>query len=194
MLPKPHPRRTQRPTARAGMSLVEVMVSLLVVTVATYILTYTIMASVAHSGSKREKNLAVEAATNMIERLRACPPQDVFTLYNSVGNDDPYGAGTAPGSFFEVDGLDAQLDQGGRPVPVGEILMPGQDGTLDESTTDPLFGLPRDLDGSMFIETGDCSDRYIFLPVIVRVKWRGKLGNRSIDIATVVVDVQRAQK
>ena len=84
------------------MSLVEVMVSLLVITVATYILTYTIMASVAHTGSKREKTLAVEAATNMIERLRACPPQDIFALYNDTAADDPYGAGTGPGATFLV--------------------------------------------------------------------------------------------
>ena len=190
ILPTPHTRHGS--PARAGMSLVEVMVSLLVVTVATYILTYTIMASVAHSGTKREKNLAVEAATNMIERLRACPPQDVFSLYNEIGTDDPYGASTAPGDTFDVPGLTPQLDLREQPLPIGQILMPGTNGVLDESVADAEFGLPRDLDGSMFIETGDCADRYIFLPVIVRVRWRGKLGDRSIDIATVVVDVQRS--
>jgi hypothetical protein len=175
------------------MSLVEVMVSLLVVTVATYILTYTIMASVAHSGSKREKNIAVEAATNMIERLRACPPQDVFSLYNTVGTDDPYGATTGPGDTFDVPGLEPQRDARGNPIPIGQILMPGNGAVLDESLTDAQFGLPRDLDGSMFIETGDCSNRYIFLPVIVRIQYRGKLGDRNVEIATVVVDVQRTQ-
>ena len=169
------------------------MVSLLVVTVATYILTYTIMASVAHSGSKREKNIAVEAATNMIERLRACPPQDVFSLYNTVGTDDPYGATTAPGDTFDVPGLEPQLDARGNPLPIGVVLMPGNGAVLDESVVDQRFGLPRDLDGSMFIENGDCSNRYIFLPVIVRIQYRGKLGDRNVEIATVVVDVQRTQ-
>lgn len=177
--------------ARAGMSLIEVMVSLLVITVATYILTYTIMASVAHTGSKREKNLAVEAATNMIEGLRACPPQDIFALYNETPADDPYGEGTSPGSIFAIPGLDPQQDAQGRDLPLGQILMPGDGMVLDESIEDARFGLPRDLDGSMFIEEGNCADRYIFLPLTVRVQWNGKLGNRHVEIATVIVDVQR---
>lgn len=176
---------------RSGMSLVEVMVSLLVITVATYILTYTIMASVAHTGSKREKGLAIEAATNMIERLRGCPPQDIFALYNGSAADDPYGAGTAPGPAFDVPGLDPQLNARGIALPVGQILMPGNGAVLNESVADARFGLPRDLDGSMFIEDDDCSDRYIFLPLTVRVQWNGKLGNRNVEISTVIVDVQR---
>lgn len=180
--------------SRAGLSLVEVMVSLLVVTVATYILTYTIMASVAHSDTKREKNLAVEAASNLVERLRACPPQDVFALYNTVPTDDPYGPGTGPGDTFDVPGLDPQLDTRGNPLPIGQVLMPGAGATLKETAIDASFGMPRDLDGSMFIEDRDCADTYIFLPVIVRVQWRGRLGDRRTEIATVVVDLQRAPR
>ncbi|QDV07119.1 hypothetical protein Poly30_26380 [Planctomycetes bacterium Poly30] len=175
------------------MSLVEVMVSLFVITVATYILTYTIMASVAHTGSKREKNLAVEAATNVIERLRACPPQDIFALYNDTPIDDPYGAGTGPGSTFLVAGLDPQKNARGQDLPVGQVLMPGNGAVLNESVVDARFGLPRDLDGSMFIEDDDCADRYIFLPLTIRVQWNGKLGNRHIEMSTVIVDVQRLQ-
>ncbi len=167
------------------------MVSLMVITVATYILTYTIMASVAHTGAKREKNLAVEAATNMVERLRACPPQDIFALYNDTAADDPYGAGTGPGPFFQVPDLDPQLDERGNPLPIGVILMPGANGVLDESQADARFGLPRDLDGSLFIEPRNCADSYLFLPLSVRIQWTGKLGNRHIEIATVIVDVQR---
>lgn len=175
------------------MTLIEIMVSLLIITVASYILTSTIMASVAHSASKAEKNVAAEAATNMIERIRACPPQDIYALYNDFAGDDPYGPGTAPGATFDVPGLDPQLDARGNPLPLGTILMPGVAGVLDETVANARFGLPRDLDGSMFIEAGDVADSYLLLPVTVQVNWLGRLGPRKVEIATVVVDSQRME-
>lgn len=171
-----------------GVSLVEVMISLLVVTVATYILTSTVMASVMNAGFKRERAAAAEALSNAIERIRACPPPDVFKLFNADPSDDPYGPGTGFGNRFEIPGLDPQFDENGLALPVGEILLPGRGTLLDESAKQPEFGLPRDLDGSMFIEAGDCSNRYVLLPLIVRARWKGRLGNRRMEIATVVVD------
>lgn len=173
---------------RTGLSLVEVMVSVMIVTVATYILTSTVMASVMNASYKRERAAAAEALSNMVEEIRARPAAEVFALYNSVSTDDPYGPGTGFGHRFDIPGLDPQLGSKGEALPVGEILLPGRGAWLDESLSQPEFGLPRDLDGSMFIEAGDCSDRYILLPLIVRARWNGRLGDRQMEIATVVVD------
>ncbi|MEM8709531.1 MAG: hypothetical protein AAGG01_01150 [Planctomycetota bacterium] len=164
------------------------MISLMILTVATYILMSTVTASAASASAKREKALAAEAVSNMIERIRACPPRDVFKLFNSDPSDDPYGKGTGHGPYFDIDGLDPQLDARGNPLPLGEILLPGARGMLDESLSQPEFGLPRDLDGSMFIEPGDCKDRYVLLPLIVRARWSGRLGERDFQMATVAVD------
>ncbi len=173
---------------RTGLSLVEVMVSLVIVTVATYILTTTVMASVMNASYKREKAAAAEALANMVEEIRARPASEVFALFNSDSSDDPYGPGTGFGHRFEIPGLDPQLDRSGKPRSVGEILLPGRGAWLDESFSQAEFGMPRDLDGSMFVESGDCSDRYVLLPLIVRARWRGRLGDRQMEIATVVVD------
>ena len=176
---------------RSGFSLVEVMVSLLVITVASYILTSSVMASVVNAAQRREKAAAAEALSNMVEELRARPAGEVFALYNDDPSDDPYGPGTGFGHEFDIPGLDPQRNNKGEAFAIGEILMPGRGAWLDESFSQPEFGLPRDLDGSLFVEAGDCSSRYVLLPLIVRARWTGRLGDREIKIATVVVDTPK---
>lgn len=169
------------------MSMVEVMIALTVVTVATYILTSTVMASMSAIGRKREKAIAADSLSNMIERIRSCPPQDVFALFNDDPSDDPYGPGTAPGPTFAVPGLEPAAGVDAYEA-IGEVLMPGDGAVLNEAATETLFGLPRDLDGSLFIEDDDCSDRYVLLPVIVKITWNGAGGDRTLQMATVVMD------
>lgn len=175
---------------RRGLTLVEVMVAFLVLSVAVYILSSTVTASVSHSIVKAEKTLAVEAAMNTIERIRAMPQADVFGLHNGDPSDDPYGPGTGPGNTFDVEGLDCIP---GRPA-VGTVLMPGSGAVLNESAVQPEFGLPRDLDGNLIIEQGDCSDRYIVLPLTIRIEWQSRLGPRSFEIATMLADLAKWQE
>ncbi|MEM9379953.1 MAG: prepilin-type N-terminal cleavage/methylation domain-containing protein [Planctomycetota bacterium] len=179
---------------RSGFSIVEVMVSVVIVTVAVYILTSTVTAAVSHSIVKRQRTLAVEAAMNVIERMRALPPEDVFALFNDDEGDDPYGEETGYGPYFDVEGLDGLLDTKGDELPVGEVLLPGDGAVLDESLSQPELGLPRDLDGNLVIEPGNCADRYIVLPVLVRVEWMSRLGPRRFDMATMVVDLAKLEE
>ncbi|MEM6571379.1 MAG: prepilin-type N-terminal cleavage/methylation domain-containing protein [Planctomycetota bacterium] len=187
-------RDTASSRRRSGFSIVEVMVSVVIVTVAVYILTSTVTAAVSHSIVKRQRTLAVEAAMNVIERMRALPPEDVFALFNEDAADDPYGQGTGFGPLFDVEGLDGLLDENGEELPVGQVLLPGDGSILDESADQPEFGLPRDLDGNLVIEAGDCADRYIVLPVLVRVEWMSRLGPRRFDMATMVVDLAKLEE
>ncbi len=183
-------RESAKVNRRRGLTLIEVMVAFLVMSVAVYILSSTVTASVSHSIVKAEKTLAVEAAMNTIEKIRAMPQADIFALHNSDPSDDPYGPGTGPGNTFDVDGLERIP---GRPS-VGTILMPGTGAVLDESATQPEFGLPRDLDGNLVIESGDCSDRYIVLPLTIRIEWQSRLGPRSFEIATMLADLAKWQE
>lgn len=165
--------------------------SIVVVTVAVYILTSTVAAAVSHSVVKRQRSAAVEGAMNVIERMRALPPQDVFALFNEDSADDPYGEGTGFGPTFEVQGLDGLIDAAGNEAPVGRVMLPGDGAILDETFEQPLFGLPRDLDGNLVIEPGNRADSYIVLPVLVRVEWMSRLGPRRFDMATMVVDLAK---
>ena len=80
-----------------GMTLVEVMVAVLILTVSVYLLSSNITAAIAHSSIKRERAIAVEASMNILERMRSERFDELFALYNAVAGDDPGGAGTAPG-------------------------------------------------------------------------------------------------
>ena len=188
------PTRSQSEASRAGLTMIELMISIVILSVATFILSSTVTATVTHSITKAEKTRAVEAAMNKIEEIRALPQEDIFALYNGVAKDDPYGPGSAPGSLFSVPGLDPRMDPNGNPVSVGRVLLPGTDGILDETAVQPEFGLPRDLNGNLVIESGDVSDSYLVLPLIVRIEWNGRLGTRSFEMATMLADLAKWQE
>ena len=178
------------------MTLVEVMVSFLVLTVAVFMLSSTITASIAHTDSKRERAMAVEAAMNVLERMRAMPFEDLFALYNSVGSDDPGGPGSAPGKFFNVPGLDpipVPPPKEGPPPPnfVGEIILPGPGPELIETLSLQSLGLPRDLNGDLAVRSDDVAKTYKILPVLVRLRWQGSGGPRTLEIPTIFSGMEK---
>ena len=99
-------RRRGRSDRRA-FSMIEVVVVLLVMSVAIGIFASTVVAGAQQRAVNREKALAADAARAMIERLHNEKFGQVFPLYNGLAEDDPGGAGTAPGHRFEVLGLTA---------------------------------------------------------------------------------------
>ncbi|MDA1264993.1 MAG: hypothetical protein O2816_07940 [Planctomycetota bacterium] len=176
------------------MTLIEVMISILILTVAVYLLSSTVTAAIGHSEVKRERGIAVEAAANLIEQLHAQEFEDLWALYNEDPSDDPQGSGTAPGRHFAVPGLDAmEADVDGL---VGEVVMPVKKSepgfALREDEIAAELGLPRDLNGDLLIDDQDHSGDYIVLPVIVRVSWTGKAGNRQFEIATMLAKLKKA--
>ena len=180
-----------RGAARRGITMIEITISILILTVAAYILSSTISASLSHALSKREQATAVEAAMNTMETLRATPFIDLFTSYNTNPADDPLGPGTAPGPLFDVQGLDAIIEPGGIARPIGTIVMPDVNGIVREDADLPDLGLPRDLSGDMVIDAADHSNDYLVLPVIVRIEWRSRLGPREFEMSTMFVDLQK---
>ena len=88
-------------------------------------------------------------------------------------------------------GLSAVLDEQGQPKPIGQVLLPGDGAVLDETFEQPKFGLPRDLNGDLHILPGDCSMDYLVLPVTVRVEWRSQLGDRSLEVSTLLMDLEK---
>lgn len=167
------------------------MIALFVGTVATYILSTSVTSAVANTVTRQERAVAAEAAMNRMEALRATPVELVFALFNDDPSDDPAAAGSGPGATFDVDGLRPILDGQGDPLPVGRVLLPGEGAVLDETLVQPEFGLPRDLDGDLEVRPGDCSDRYLVLPVTVRVEWRSRLGDRAFELSTLLVDLEK---
>lgn len=167
--------------------MVEVMVALLVLTVAVQILSSTVTASISYTRVKRERGAAVVAATNVIEEMHSLPFYDLFATYNGDPDDDPAGPDTAPGAHFDVDGL--------TPLPgdefVGRIEFPVEGERLVETVQDRRFGTPRDLNGDLLIDGDDRSGDHLVLPVVVTVEWMSQLGERRFEIATMLVDLEK---
>ena len=71
------------------MTLIEVTISLAVVTVAVYFLSSTVVSVLMHARSKEERSIAVDAAMNQLELMRSIPFEQVFATYNRAPEDDP---------------------------------------------------------------------------------------------------------
>ncbi len=175
--------RRARPSRR-GMTLVEVMVALVILTMCVGMLTSTIASTSVQATVNRENAIAVEAARAAIEDMHNVPFEQVFALFNDFPDDDPGGPGTGFGNHFDVIGLDAADDD--LDGMVGEVILPGADGVLVENEQNDALGLPRDLNGNIQVDEGDRSGDYLVLPVIVRLRWQGRAGVRQFEMATML--------
>jgi hypothetical protein len=171
---------------RGGFTLLEVTVAIGVLMLALLGFSRSISGAVRDQASQGERMRALNAARAAIEGLRARPFASVYVLHNDDGDDDPGGAGTAPGPHCAVPGLAAPA--GDLDGAAGRILFPeidsGSGPVLREDLVDPVFGLPFDLDADGVIDGGDKSSSYRLLPVLVRISWLGGAGSQELELAT----------
>lgn len=184
--PREGPRLRMRSRARAperGMTLIEVMIAMVVMTIVMLMLTSTITSVATESNSRLERQLALTAAGNIMEEMRATPFTEIFQRYNSDASDDPAGAGSAPGSHFDVEGLEPWPDDEDHHT--GEIIFPSPGPSLSELSNDSSLQMPRDLNGDMVVDDKDHVLDHIILPAAVRVRWKGKSGKHVVVLYTM---------
>src|SRR5688572_14918806 len=201
--------------ARAGLTIVEIIVALSVLIVAASIFCQTLLSTARVRQLNHDNALAADAARVVLERMRNEPFLEIFRDYNEDPKDDPGGNGTGPGHLFDVAGLDP-LDDAPQGK-VGRVTFPsmvvqvttssggalGKMGLSGGTTTtvtqwhlredvvnEPL-GMPRDLDGNNVIDTADHSSDYLMLPVRIRIEWKNGLGARRFDIVTQLGDFRQ---
>ena len=139
---------------------------LTIVTISLSMFARTMASSKSLDPIASETAVAASAARTLLEEMKAQPFDKLFALYNANPNDDPDGAGTAPGAHFAVPEL--------RAIPgtmVGTIIFPTIGGVLREDTVDAPLGMPRDLNASDIVETTDRAGDYVLLPVRIRLDW-----------------------
>lgn len=181
----PSRRRPRR--ARAGLTLIELMVSMSISLIAMAMFSSALIATSRMGAEKRLTTIAANAARNAIESMRAQAHAERFARFNADASDDPDGAGTAPGCHFAVDGLSARPDDGDGFV--GQIVMPTIGRELREDAVDERLGLPRDLDGDTLVDKLDHAADYVILPVMVQVEWQGVSGPRRLEMHSMLVDL-----
>ena len=115
--PRP-PSWTQRRSRERGMSLIEVMIALAVISIAVFAFMNSLFYAIRMKESHRELVLAQEAATLKLEEIRAQPFDDIFTVYGAAGYS------------FDVEGL-AHPDNSPSLLGYGTV-------TVDDSQLDLL--------------------------------------------------------
>jgi type II secretory pathway pseudopilin PulG len=169
-----------------GWTFVEVMIALVVLTVGVVSFLVSLTSSMQLSAAGHERDLATNAARQVIERMRTETFARIFSLYNEDANDDPGGVGTAPGADFDVAGLKAAPSDGdGKP---GKIVFPVSGTELREDISDSLLGMPRDLNADTIVDSADHAGDYLVLPVVVRVEWVGIAGTETLEIRTLLTE------
>jgi len=182
---KPHSQNHRQ----GGFTLVEIMISLTVLTAAVYLLSSTITATMAHSSKRKERTIAMESIMNVLEDMRSVPFRDLSVLYNDVDSDDPGGSGSAPGHRFSVPELDYVL--GGVTTLAGTITLPTIAGLIREDVVLPELGMPRDLNGDFVADASNHTGDYMILPVTVKVEWPGSAGLNEMKITSMFSAIQK---
>ena len=180
------PRHTHRARSRrAGLTLVELLVVMAILTVAIGAMTDTVVSVTQLGPVNQETARALDAARGVAETLGGVPFDEVVARYNDDPDDDPDGAGTAPGRHFQVRWLDARPDDPDGFV--GEVILPLVGGELREDLVDDDLGTPCDLNGDGAVDGADHAGDYALLPVVVRLQWQGTTGPRALSFPTTLV-------
>lgn len=202
----------QRAHARAGVTIVEVIVALSVLVVAASIFCQTLLSTARVRQLNHDNALAADAARVVLERMRNQPFLQIYRAYNEDPKDDPGGNGTGPGHLFDVSGLlpfdDAPQGKVGRVIfpSMAVQVTSGGGGKLGgmgggsvtttqwhlrEDVVNEGLGMPRDLNGNNVIDTANHSSDYLLLPVRVLIEWKGGVGARRFDIVTQLGDFRK---
>jgi type II secretory pathway pseudopilin PulG len=180
------------PRSGAGFTLVELTLVVSVLMFAMLAMSRSLGESMQLTEVNRENALATDAAREMVEALAGTSEfSTIFALYNAAPDDDPGGAGSAPGPGFPAQGLQAAAADGDGFV--GEVLFPTDFGAggrveLREDVVDAGLGMPRDLDGDGLTDAVDKALTYRLLPLRIRLRWQGSSGERSLEVVTLVAD------
>ncbi len=173
------------PSARRGMTLVEVCISMVVLLVAIGGTLGTISGHLVLGAAAHETSQAYLEAQRMLEQLETEDFALLFARYNETTADDPLGV-PSPGANFAVAGFAPRdTDADGR---VGKISFPVSADAPARLREDLQFnGRTLDLDANGLLDSQDRSGDYVLLPVSVRIDWKGRSGNRFVELQTVLI-------
>lgn len=173
--------------ARGGFTVVEVLVCIVILSIALSGFTGTLVATLGLNRVQSETVIAREAAQQMLETIHGRTFGEAFAAFNATAADDGTLLTPAFGAAFDVPGLEplaADPDQR-----CGVVLFPDAGngpGFLAENENDDALGLPLDLNGDGVIDAGNHAADYRMLPVRVRVEWRSAAGPRQLDLETLL--------
>lgn len=160
-----------------GMSLIEVMVSITILTLALAGFLSALLSFFALQQDTKERTLALQYLRAKIEELQSEAKtitgfQQILSKY--IVHPD-----------FDVEGLKAAKDdKDGKP---GKVIFPlDQNNQLMETATSLEFGMPRDLNGDGKADS-NATTNYTLLPLIVRIEWQSDR-KKSLEIPILLTN------
>lgn len=172
-------RRRKHGPCEGGYTFIEVAVSGAILALGLLSQASLTVSNVGQTAANRESRIALDAAHNKIEDLKAHDFQSTFRDYDNSAE-----------AHFHVQGLTPADGDNDRIV--GRVIFPTAPDTvtgvrvLREDVHDDALGMPRDLDGDGAIDAHAKDDTYRILPVLVEIRWRGKLGDRVFRVASLL--------
>ena len=169
--------RVEGSRGAAGFTLVEAVITMVVVIGGLLATMSTFMVSHRLKESTRQRRLATDAIQTTADELVA------FSTQAAAGTQEwsstvagAYSLDGLVGASFPIQGLEPWAPDD----PVMTVLV-----VTDETVQDAEFGvragLPRDLDGDGEATNVDVRGRAKLLPALLRVRWAGVTGRREIS-------------
>jgi len=150
-----------------------------------------IISSLTLVNVNREQALAMETARLYVEQMQSSTQfSDIYAAYNAWPEDDPPGMANVPGHTFEVTGLTVRgnpsAEPGGESTAVGAVFFPESSQQIREDIVDEALGMPRDLNLDSTVDALDHSTDYAMLPILVRLRWHGHGGEKTLELRTIL--------
>lgn len=188
-------------SARRGLSLIEVVVALAIVSLAGLALAYSSSTSVAATRMAKPRLVAQQALQRTVEELRgASRPLATFytTYWGSAALTD---AGTA-GAYLSLDTSQTYTDVLAPALAVGDMGKSSVGGAvlrvrfLSEASYNQLWGTSVDLDFNGATNDGIARDgsgstagpAYRMYPLVVEVHYRDEQGDQVLRLVTTIGD------
>jgi prepilin-type N-terminal cleavage/methylation domain-containing protein len=194
MRTKDESRKQIQESRQGGVTLLEVTVSMAVLSVAFLALAQGLERTSRVRSTEREAVLAFQVAEHVMAEVEGTPFDQLWRRYNDDPSDDPASGAAAPGSVRALDDLTVAGEELSIPLGLLEegtvmVRLPmtgsGPTAVLSELAQDEPLGCPRDLNGDGLLSPGSRAADHVLLPVEVVVQWGRSNPPQRVSLRTV---------
>jgi prepilin-type N-terminal cleavage/methylation domain-containing protein len=194
MRTKDESRKQVQESRQGGFTLLEVTVSMAVLSVAFLALAQGLERTSRVRSTEREAVVAFQVAEHVMAEVEGTPFDQLWRRYNDDPSDDPASGAAAPGSVRALDDLTVAGEELSIPLGLLEegtvtVRLPmtgsGPTAVLSELAQDEPLGCPRDLNGDGLLSPGSRAADHVLLPVEVVVQWGRSNPRQRVSLRTV---------
>ncbi|MBI5361348.1 MAG: prepilin-type N-terminal cleavage/methylation domain-containing protein [Planctomycetes bacterium] len=161
----------------SGFSLLELLATIAVMAITSMGVTSVILTCTDLDMTSYQTGVAMDKANEIMEMVRKTDFTSLISTYGATLTTEGVWV-----SGFDVPNLEVRAtDLDGM---AGKVLIVVNETLYTEETF--TLGFPRDLNGDGMATSLDVTASYKILPVIVKVEWATKFGDREYDLRTLI--------